>query len=58
MKTTKIKICPKCRENRTMADFSRDTDSIDGYYYKCKECAKAATKKFRNKIKEGTIQAF
>lgn len=36
-----LKLCGGCREARPRGDFSRDSRTVDGLYYRCRECQRA-----------------
>jgi len=40
------KLCVKCHEEKSRADFHKHSGNNDGLAYSCKECAKAKTKKW------------
>jgi hypothetical protein len=35
-----LKICAKCKQNKSYLDFHKDTKKKDGLFYCCKDCAK------------------
>jgi RNase P subunit RPR2 len=53
-----MKKCYNCKKLKPKFEFSRRLESADTLYYNCKDCAKEMNKRQRQKIKEGTIEAF
>lgn len=58
-KSTK-KVCTQCKQERDIYDFHKKKERIYpcNRESKCKYCTSENKYSYRNKIKEGTIQAF
>lgn len=54
MVDVKLKICSKCKVNKTIIEFSKNKRKGDGLQTFCKECSKNKSKEFyeRNKISQ------
>ena len=46
------KICSKCKENKSITQFSRCVSTKDGYQFRCKKCRSEDMKIWRNENKE------
>ena len=45
-----MKICTKCKKDKSISEFSKDKNSLDGMCYYCKDCAKEYHKNNKEKI--------
>ena len=52
MLTFKTKVCYCCNINKQLADFSKKSNTSDGYATTCKECAKEKRRLSRTKTKQ------
>jgi len=50
-----MKICTKCKEQKPLAAFRRQSSTKDGLKYFCKECDDATAKKYYEKNKNKII---
>src|SRR5437762_2270693 len=50
-----LKLCSKCRINKSITDFSKNSTMKDGYSHYCKKCAREATLKWRNRNEEKIV---
>lgn len=53
-----MKKCYKCKKEKRRIDFNFAPAATDGLSHICRECAKIESKERRQRIKEGTIEAF
>jgi hypothetical protein len=49
---TRLKICSKCRQSKTIDDFNVDKSRQDGKYPYCKECHRSESKHYNAKQRE------
>lgn len=47
-----MRICNKCKIEKSLEEFPKDKTSTAGYSYKCKECYKTSNKKYYDKNKD------
>lgn len=47
-----MRICSKCKKEKSLSEFYKDKSSKDGYCCWCKKCKDKSTKKFRKKNPE------
>jgi hypothetical protein len=45
-------LCNKCNQTKPVTDFFKESQSIRGYRYSCKECEKPRFKKYREENRE------
>jgi len=54
----KKKICSKCKLEKEICDFGRDSSRKDGISYLCKECLIKKSKKYKEKNKEKVLISY
>ena len=50
-----MKICTKCKEEKSLGDFRKQSSTKDGLKYYCKECDDITAKKYYEKNKKKII---
>jgi hypothetical protein len=53
-----MKKCYKCKKEKPLYEYSKDSKTIDKLYQNCKECVSKMGKQYRLRKKEGVIMAF
>tara|TARA_R110002012_G_C11559062_1_gene603256 strand:- start:4 stop:207 length:204 start_codon:yes stop_codon:yes gene_type:complete len=52
-----MKVCFKCKKEKSLIEFHKYIHSKDGFKSRCKECIKLDSTKYYQKNKEGTINS-
>lgn len=46
------KVCSRCKEEKSISEFSKDRNRKDGHNYQCADCAKKRARKYREENRE------
>jgi hypothetical protein len=52
------KICSKCKKEKDVCEFGKDSSRTNGLSYLCKECLLEKTKKYRDRNREKVLQSY